>query len=77
MFLCCLAPFDASKTDESAQVYPISEGCFERVLGVPRTDVFHVIDHFVMHHVPAVRLFLEFLDRLQDYGDVIDVCVIR
>ena len=77
LFLCYLAPFDASETDESTQVYPVNEGRFEQVLGMLMTDGFHVMDHFVVYHVPAVGLFLEFLDRLQNYGDVVDVRVMR
>ena len=40
------------------------------------TDFFHVMDHFVVDHVVAVRLLLVLLDCLEDYGDVIRLDIV-
>ena len=72
-----LAPLDATVTHEASQVNPIKEGSLQGVVIVSPALFLHMMDHLVVYHVSAVRLFLVFLDCFEDQGDVVGVCTVR
>ena len=75
--LCSLAPFNATEPYKAPKVYPIDEGCFQRIFVECMAIFFHMMDHLIMNHVSTVRLLFILLDCIEDNRYVVNVRVVR